>query len=163
VNDWWMNSFSMLHRRRTHRTELPGEVPVWMKIRIDPNQEEHAIIDRYLEKLAPADADFEFEKHESGPEVLVYLNLAAIFVTLATPVFGLIKTIIKARLETRKKREMPFEPVELIVRRIDEGHRRTEEIILRFGQRDASDETAIDQKLTEALREIAKDNEQQWN
>jgi hypothetical protein len=133
---------------------------VWVKIRIDPGHEEHAIIDQYLKNLAPADADFEFERHESGPEILAYLNLAAIFVTLATPVFGLIKTIIKARVETRKKREMPFEPVELIVRRVDEGYRRTEEIVLRIGQKDASDETAIEQKLTEALREIAKNNEE---
>ena len=54
-----MNSFSMLGRLR-----------VWVKIRVDPTTEEHIAIDRYLKELAPPDADFGFEKHESGPEIL---------------------------------------------------------------------------------------------
>lgn len=59
MENWRMNSFSMLGRLR-----------VWVKIRVDPTTEEHIAIDRYLKELAPPDADFGFEKHESGPEIL---------------------------------------------------------------------------------------------
>ena len=161
MDAWWLNSFGMLHRLKTHRPERLGDVPVWMKIRIDPTAGEHALIDRYLEKLAPADADFGFEKHESGPEILVYLAVTAAGVSLAKSVIDLITTIIKARSETWKKRDLPFKPVELIVRRVDERRGRTDEIILRLGQKEARDETVIEQKLMKALREIAKSKKQQ--
>ena len=151
----------MLHRLKTHRPERLGDVPVWVKIRIDPTTGEHALIDRYLEKLAPADADFGFEKHESGPEILVYLAVTAAGVSLAKSVIDLITTIIKARSETCNKRDLPFKPVELIVRRVDERRGRTDEIILRLGQNEACDETVIEQKLMKALREIAKSKKQQ--
>ena len=161
VDDWRLNSFSMLHRLKMHRPQRLGDVPVWMKIRFDPTSEEHALIRRYREKLAAADAGFEFETHESGPEILVYLAVTAAGVSLAKSVIDLITTIIKARSETCKKGDLPFKPVELIVRRVDEGRGRTDEIILRLGRKEACDETVIEQKLTEALREIAKSKKQQ--
>lgn len=151
----------MLHRLKTHRPERPSDVPVWMKIRIDPTSEEHAVIHRYREKLAPADADFEFETHESGPEILVYLAVTAAGVSLVKSVIDLITTIIKARSETWRKGDLPFKPLELIVRHVDEGRGRSDEIILRFGQNETSDETVIKQRLMEALREIAKRKKQQ--
>lgn len=156
-----MNSFSMLHRLKTRRPERLGEVPIWIKIRIDPTSHEHASIDRYLEELAPDDADFDFEKHESGPEILVYLAVTAAGVSLAKSVIDLITTIIKARSETWRKRELPFKPVELIVRRVDERLRTSEEVVLRLGQGEAGAESAIEQKLTEALREIGNIKRQQ--
>ena len=64
MEDWRMNSFRMLQRYKAHRAARAGEFPVWMKIKIDPNQEEHAVIDHYLEELAPDESDFDFEKHE---------------------------------------------------------------------------------------------------
>ncbi len=156
-----MNSFSMLHRLKTNRPERLGDLPVWMKIRIDPTSEEHALIHRYREKLAPADADFEFETHESGPEILVYLAVTAAGVSLAKSVIDLITTIIKARSETWRKRDLPFKPLELIIRHVDEGRGRSDEIILRLGQQEAHDETVIEQRLMESLREIVKNKKQQ--
>ena len=161
VDDWWLNSISMWHRLKMHRPEHLGDVPVWMKIRIDPTPEEHALIHQYREKLAPADADFEFETHESGPEILVYLAVTAAGVSLAKSVIDLITTIIKARSETWRKRDLPFKPLDLIVRHIDERRGRSDEIILRFGQKETRDETVIEQKLMEALREIAKSKKHQ--
>lgn len=156
VNDWWLNSIRLLHRLNTHRPERPGDLPIWVKVRIDPTIREHALIDQYLEKLAPVDANFEFEKHESGPEILVYLAVTAAGVSLAKSVIDLITTIIKARSETCKKGDLPSKAVELIVRHVDEKHGRTDEIILRLEQKEIRDETVIEEKLMEALREIAK-------
>ncbi len=161
MDDWWLNSFSMLHRLKTHRPARPGDVPVWMKIRIDPTSEERALIHRYFEKMASADADFEFETHESGPEILVYLAVTAAGVSLAKSVIDLITTIIKARSETWRKRDLPFKTLELIVRHVDERRGCSDEIILRLGQKEAHDETILDQRLMEALSEIAKSEKQE--
>jgi hypothetical protein len=139
-------------RRPAH----PGEVPVWVKVRIDPTMPEHSIIDRYLKGLGPARNDFEFEKHESGPEIMAYLAVTVVGVSLAKEVIGLITAIIKARSETHKKRDVSVKPIELIVRRIDEKRGLTDEIVLRLGQAETDDESEIEQKLMEALREIAK-------
>ncbi|MGA8152529.1 MAG: hypothetical protein WB952_16370 [Terriglobales bacterium] len=151
-----MNSFSMLHRLKADRSAHLGDIPVWIKIRIDPTTVEHATIRRYLENLAPADVDFGFETHESGPEILVYLAVTAAGVSLAKSVIDLITTIIKARSETWRKRDLPLKPVELIIRRVEEGPRRSDEIVLRLGQKEASDENVIEQKLLDTLRDIAK-------
>lgn len=156
MEDWRLNSFGMLHSLKVRRPERPGEVPVWMKIRIDPTMPEHAIIDRYLEDLGPARNDFDFEKHESGPEIMAYLAVTVVGVSLAKEVVGLITAIIKARSETHKKRDLPVRPIEIIVRRLDEKHGLTDEIILRLGQEEPENEAAIEQKLLEALRDIAK-------
>lgn len=155
MDKWRLNSYRMLHQLKTHRGERLGGVPVWMKIRIDPTLQEHEVIRRYRRELAPADADFEFETHESGPEILVCLTVVAAVVTLSKSVIDLITTIIKARSETWSKRDLPFTPLELIIRQVDEERGKSNEIILRFGQREARDEAAIEQKLMEALREIA--------
>jgi hypothetical protein len=132
-----------------------------MKVRIDPTINEHALIDRYLERLTPFDADFEFEKHESGPEILVYLAVTAAGMTLAKSIIELVTIIIKARSETYKKGDLPSKAVELIVRHVDEKREQRDEITLRFEQNEIRDETIIEQKLMEALREIAKEKKQQ--
>ena len=150
----------MLHRLKTHRPECSGDAPVRIKIRLDPTSEEHAAIRRHRERLAPADADFEFETHESGPEILVYLAVTAAGVSLAKSVIDLITTIVKARSETWRKRDLPFNPLELIVRRVDEGRGRTDEVILRLGQKETRNETVIEQKLMDGLREITKNKKQ---
>jgi hypothetical protein len=165
VDDWWLNSFSMLHRFKTHRPERLGDVPIWMKIRIDPTSEEHAVIRRYRETLTPADTDFEFETHESGPEILVYLAVTAAGVSLAKSVIDLIATIVKARSETRRKSDLSFkpwgpDPLELIIRHVDERRGQSDEIIIRLGQEETSDAAAIEQKLMEALREIVRSEKQ---
>jgi hypothetical protein len=51
--------------------------------------------------------------------------------------------------------------VELIVRRVDERLRTSEEVVLRLGQGEAGAESVLEQKLMAALREIAKIKRQQ--
>ncbi len=53
-----------------------GEVPVSIKVRINFGcfHREHSprayqIIDRYLNSISPGECVFEFEEHESGPEI----------------------------------------------------------------------------------------------
>jgi hypothetical protein len=92
--------------------------------------------------------------------ILVYLAVTAAGVSLAKSVIDLITTMVNARSETWRKRDLPFKPLELIVRRVDEGRGRTDEITLRLGQKEARDETVTEQNLMEALREIAKSKKQ---
>jgi hypothetical protein len=78
MDDWQWNSSNMLHRLRVRHSDHPGEIPVWIKIRIDPTMHEHAIIDQYVENLRHTGFDFEFDKHESGPEIIAYLAVAVV-------------------------------------------------------------------------------------
>jgi len=53
---------------------------------------------------------------------------------------------------------LPSKPVELIVRCVDEGNWHSDEVILRIGEHEAADETVIEHKLMDALRNITKRN-----
>ncbi len=153
MDDGWLNSHNMLLRLQARRPHHRGDVPVWIKIRIDPTMPEHAIIDRYLENLGPADKDFEFEKHESGPELMAYMAAGT---NLAAAVIGLITAIIVARSQTHKRQGLPEEPTELIVRRFDEEHGVTDEIIVRFGKTETNDEHLVEPHLMGELRKVTK-------
>jgi len=77
-------------------------------------------------------------------------------VTLATSVINLIAAIIKARSDGVKKGDRPTDPIELIVRRVDDGSEYREEVLLRFSAQDAVSNKAIGRALTQALRRITK-------
>jgi hypothetical protein len=87
---------------------------------------------------------------------MAHLAVTVVAVSLAKEVISLVTTIIKARSDIHKKRDLAAEPIEVIARRIDEGHGLTDEVILRIGQKEAENEVTIEQRLTEALRKIAK-------
>jgi hypothetical protein len=157
MEDWRLNQFHMLDQLKQHRPHRAGEVPVWIKVRIDLSTDgEHAIVDRYRASIGSAGNDFGFEKHESGPEIIVFLSVGVAGITLAKEVIGLITTIIKARSETRRKGEMPADPIKIIVRRVDDEGGITEEIILRLGQTEIGRKEVVEQRLMDTLREVAK-------
>jgi len=142
---------------------MPGEVAVSIKVRIrsgcfhrDCSPRAYELIDRRLSKLG-LDAQFGFEEHESGPEILVYLAITTAGLSLAKSVIDLITTIIKARSEGIKKGDRPSDPVELIVRRVHNRQEFREETVLRVGPKEALDETKIEQQLKDALRKLLKD------
>ena len=101
----------------------------------------------------PTSDILQFEEHESGPELLVYV---AAGVTLATSVINLITTIIKARSEGVKKGDHPSDPIELIIRRVDDGTEFREETVLRFESHDPVSKRAIERSVHAALQKIAK-------
>jgi hypothetical protein len=116
-----------------------GSLPVSIKVRVSSGcfHREHSpqayqIIDDYLAKADLSDAHFQLEKHESGPELLIYLAITTAGFTFAKSVVELITAIIKARSEGIKKGDNQSEPIELIVR----GHMKDgeyfEETVLRI-------------------------------
>jgi hypothetical protein len=132
----WEDEF----RRRIKEFEisLPADediLPVSIKIRVSSGcfHREHSrhayrLIDEYLD--AHPSPEISFQEHESGPELLVYLSLAAAGISLSANVVNLVTAIIKARSEGIKKGDRPDYPLELIVRGFDEeGHLREEKVL----------------------------------
>lgn len=105
-------------------------VPVSIKVRIasgcfhrEHSPEAYRLIDEYLATADLSDCHFQFEEHESGPEILVYMAVAAAGLGFAKSVIELVTTIIKARSEGIKRGDRPSEPLVLIVR----GHSKNSE------------------------------------
>jgi len=117
----------------------------------------YRLIDAHLSKLSTADTDFSFEEHESGPELLVYLAMVTAGITLAKSLVDLIITIIKAKADGIKKGDPPSAPLELIVRRIENGCDVREEMILRIQRENHVDGNAIKRHLNGALRRLFKE------
>lgn len=144
----WEDEFR--RRIKQFETSSPAnddELRVSIKIRVasgcfhrEHSRHAYRIIDEYLD--AHPSPQISFLEHESGPELLVYLSLAAAGITLSANVINLVTAIIKARSEGIKHGDRPDYPLELIVRGFDEeGHLR-EETVLRIDphQHDVSKE-----------------------
>lgn len=113
----------------------------------------YAIIGRHLRGLQ--DDTLEYLEHESGPELLVYLAVATAGLTLAKSVLDLITTIFKARSRGIDNGDGPRDPLELIVRRVDERSGFKEEVVLRIGHTDPLDERKIEDRINRTLERIA--------
>lgn len=99
--------------------------------------------------------DVEVVEHESGPELLVFA-VATAGLTLAKSVIDLITAIIKARTEGVKKGDRPADPLELIVRRAEDGEEYGEEITLRVAHTDHVEAAAIEGQIQKALQRLFK-------
>ena len=75
---------------------------------------------------------------------------------MATSVISLVDTIIKARARGIHKKDRSDAPIELIVRRIDDGETVKEERILRIGYEDKTDRKLLEQKVNDALKKLTK-------
>jgi hypothetical protein len=98
--------------------------------------------------------EFGFEEHESGPELLVYVALATASLSLAKSVVELIVEILKARSAGIKGGDHPSEPLELIVRRMDDKDQLREEVVFRIGHMDRVVKRRVQEQLRAALRRI---------
>ena len=158
----WEKTFR--NRMRGFETRRPqGEagLPVSIKLRVSSGcfHREHSpraykLIDSQLARLS---RDVEFVEHESGPELLVFIAVATAGITLTKSVLDLITAIIKARSEGIRKGDHPSEPIELTVRRANEGDNFREEIVVRVGHNDRVDGQAIEKALDAALRKLLKE------
>jgi hypothetical protein len=115
--------------------------------------EAYKIIDAQLRK--PSE-HAEVVEHESGPELLLYLAVAAGALSLAKSVVELVTEIFKARATGIKKGDHPRDPLVLIVRRVDDKDEYREDVILRIGHTDAVDSGVIEKELTAAIKNILK-------
>lgn len=165
----WQETFRARMRRfEKCRPPQPGEISVSIKVRVgsgcfhrEHSPRAYALIDQELMSF-PSGPAFEFEEHESGPELLVYVALATAGITLAKSVIDLVTAIIKARSEGVARGDGPSSPVELIIRRTGEGKEFREEVALRFGAGDIVSEKVVRKCLNEALdRIIEADAEKQ--
>jgi len=116
-----------------------GLVPVSLKVRVASGcfHREHSphayrLIDDYLAAADLSDVHCQFEEHESGPEILVYLAVTAAGLGFAKSVIELITAIIKARSEGIKRGDRPSDPLELIVRGHTKDGEYFEEMVLRI-------------------------------
>lgn len=165
MNTAWPYEFRERMRRFEGRREpRPGEVAVSIKVRVlsgcfhrEHSPRAYQMIDRSLSGLVPGDTQFGFEEHESGPEILAYVVLAAAGLNLAAQVINLITAIIKARSEGIKKGDHPSDPLCLIVRRVHDAEGIREEEVLTIGHTDALDEVELKEELTSALRKLLRE------
>jgi hypothetical protein len=163
MNTEWQKTFqSRMRHFEERRPPQPGEVPVSIKMRVpsgcfhrEHSPQAYALIDRELMSFASGPA-FEFEEHESGPELLVYVALATSGITLAKSIIDLVTAIIKARSEGVKKGDGPSSPIELIVRRTGQGQEFREEVVLRLDPDDPVSGKMVGECLNEALKGIIR-------
>jgi hypothetical protein len=141
-----------------------GDVPLSIKLRVvsgcfhrEHSPDAYALIDSQLRSLSP---DVEFVEHESGPELLVYLAVATAGLTLAKSVIDLITAIIKARSDGVKRGDHPADPLELVIRRVDDGHEFREEVVFRIGHTDPVDARAVEKQVAKAIRDLFKNSDE---
>ena len=161
MSDNWQTTFR--HRMRHFEARRPpraGEISVSIKVRVvsgcfhrEHSPRAYELIDQHLAGLEPAEALFDLEEHESGPEILVYLAVATAGITLVKSVIDLITAVIKARSDWIKKGDKPSDPVELIIRRVGNREEFHEQIVLRIGHTDPIDPATIEKRLNEALHQ----------
>jgi hypothetical protein len=152
-----MRSFEALHSDRDGRA-------ISVKVRVTSGcfHREHSpsayeIIDRQLASMPGFRRDFGFEEHESGPEVLLLITAATAALGLAREVVGLVTEIVKARHEGVDRGDHPSDPIEVIVRRIDDGNTIREETVLRIGHRETFDQQQLEARVAAMIESAATD------
>jgi hypothetical protein len=147
----WESEFRERMRRFTPPRD--GDVAVSLKVRVisgcfhrEHSPQAYALIDERQTSLPDDGARVEFVEHESGPELLVALDLTAAGLALTASVISLVVAILDARRKGVGRGDQPSAPVELVVRRIDYGDTFREERVLSI----ASDES-VDPAQVEAL------------
>ncbi len=93
----------------------------------------------------------EFERHESGPEWIIYIAAGTAVVTLAKSVIELITATIKARSDGQKKGDKDKNRIELIVRGFDPDGNLFEEKVLKFDAGDTATEQAVKKSLIDGV------------
>jgi hypothetical protein len=153
-----INPETAFNQRILDRFGLPPRSdaqPILIKLAVsDCFHREHSphawqIIDEYLGKHPPD--GFRLEKHESGPELLVWVAKG---IGLVKSLFELITTILKARSDGLRKGDKSGSPVEIIVRKIEPDGRVTEERITRFYSREPMDPAATEQAINNAITKL---------
>lgn len=160
----WESEFRARMRSfELRRPPREGEMSVSLKVRVtsgcfhrEHSPHAYALIDERLASRPSSQAEFGFVEHESGQELLVYLALATAGITLAKSVIDLIVAIIKARIEGVKNADRPNDPIEVIVRRVDDGEKFAEEKVLRIGHNDPVNRAEIEAQINVALKRLGR-------
>jgi hypothetical protein len=164
VDDSWesefrerMGSFEAMHSPRT------GEA-LSLKVRVtsgcfhrEDSPGAYALIDDHLSSTRGDGVPFKFIEHESGPELLVFFTAG---LGLATSVINLVVAVFEARREGVKRGDRPSDPIELIVRRVDDRDTFREERILRKACDDPVDAAEIERLLCSGIERLAAESDE---
>jgi len=120
--------------------------------------EAYKLIDQALSTYARQDSNVTLEEHETGPELLVFLAITTAGITLTKSLIDLITAIINARAKGIKRGDHPNDPVELIIRRVENGQEIKEEIILKVDQSDHVGKEQIQTLIGEGLKRLKHKN-----
>jgi hypothetical protein len=136
--------------------EESNRFPITIKIRVDHGcfHREHSpvaysIIDNYLEEYT--DLNINFEEHESGPEIIVWLAFGTVGLTLAKSVIDLVTAIINARAKGRNMGDTRDGKLLLIVRDTKRTIDSSEEIVLEIYDKDIVSSDKIQKALEKRL------------
>ncbi len=153
-----------MHRFEGQHKHPKDAIAVSIKIRVSSGcfHREHSprayeLIDKYLSNIGQDEA-FEFEEHESGPELLIYVAAVTAGISLAKSIIDLIVAIIKARSEGIEKGDGPTAPLELIIRRVNKSDEFKEEILLRIDHRDKITRAMIEKYLKNPSSNLTQKN-----
>jgi hypothetical protein len=112
-------------------------VAVSIKLKVDSGcfcksccPEGHRLLAEHLRLHPEVLKDARMVEHESGPEILTYMNLAGGALAFAAAVITLIVAIIQARAEGARRGDKRGYPFKMIVRRIDNQKEFKEDLLL---------------------------------
>ena len=156
MSSYWQTQFRERMEKFVESSNSHAGTAISIKVRITSGcfHREHSplayqTIDRQLKSIAPK--DFCFEEHESGPEILTWVQLTTAGIAFSAAVISLVTAIIKARSDGIKKGDGPSAPVELVVRGLGSGDTYFEETILHIPPGKELSAIEIESLLKQAL------------
>jgi hypothetical protein len=155
---YWLGEFRQRMEDFTAGVETDS-IAVSIKLKVEGgcfckncNPAGHRLIANHLNKRPELLKEGKIVEHESGPEVLTYLNYAAGVFSFAASIISLIVTIAQARAEGAKRGGKKNPPFKLIVRRIDAKNGYKEELLLEI----PTDADVDAEKISKSLLNYAK-------
>lgn len=156
----WVDDF----RRRLERFSAScpskdGELPVLIKLRpvsgcfggcCSPSV--YALIRK--QKDSYKSQRIVIEEHETGPEILAFVSLAIVGISLTKELIALTTAILNARTQGRHKGDRSSGPVKVIVRTIRQDGNYSEEEVIEVDCHDAVTEIEIEEALTSATCKV---------
>jgi len=109
------------------------------------------ILDAAQEKFS-GEKEFRFLQHETGPEIIVKLAVAAASLGLAKSVIELVTAIIKARSDGQKKGDKKHDPIEVIIRGFDKDKKIFDESVLQIPPGEVVPSSVVKQALIEGIQ-----------
>lgn len=162
MSDAWAREFARRLQGfgEPFRNKAAG-IPVSIKIRVvggcfhrEHSPHAYRLIDEALGDRGLERDSFQWQEHESGPELLIWIPLATAGIALSAAVINLVVSILKARSDGIKVGDRPREPLELILRTSRPGDEVVEEKILRFNPNDPVHAKTIQSLLDTVTRKM---------
>lgn len=158
MSDYWARALCGRLAEYARRFDAPGR-PVSIKIRSSaqtcfcPNCCPGAFrqIGRYVESHRLVHG--RLEHHESGPEILAWAAVAVCGLTLTKSVVELVTAIAKARFAGLQRGDQRPEPIEIVVRDLDDNGEPRQERVMRLSRGEKIDPDLIGDFLQHAVSE----------